>query len=107
MRAGASLEVASYSTLAEDLASHGYFVVGVDAPYRTGIVAFPDGRVIKRTSENNPEFCLERTGGERGQCANRFLTNVPEVSPASTITVASVITDMVLLRSGKKNLFFR
>jgi dienelactone hydrolase len=73
MRAGASLEVASYATLAEDLASHGYVVVGVDAPYRTGIVAFSDGRVIKRTPENNPELCLERTGQERERCANRFL----------------------------------
>jgi dienelactone hydrolase len=73
MRAGASLEVASYATLAEDLASHGYVVVGVDAPYRTGIVAFSDGRVIKRTPENNPELCLERTGQQRDVCANRFL----------------------------------
>ncbi len=64
LRAGASLEVASYSTLAEDLASHGYVVVGIDAPYRTGTVAFPDGRVMTRMPENNPELCLERTGQE-------------------------------------------
>ena len=56
MRTGASLEVLTYSTLAEDLASHGYIVVGFDAPYRTGLVAFPDGRVIARTPENNPEL---------------------------------------------------
>src|SRR5438034_308985 len=43
---------AGYSTLAEDLASHGYVVVGIDAPYRSGVVAFPDGRVIRRTDEN-------------------------------------------------------
>jgi predicted dienelactone hydrolase len=42
MRAGASAEVWNYSTLAEDLASHGYVVVGFDAPYRTGLVVFPD-----------------------------------------------------------------
>lgn len=56
MRAGASLEVATYSTLAEDLASHGYIVVGFDAPYRTFNVVFPDGRTIARTTENNPEL---------------------------------------------------
>jgi Platelet-activating factor acetylhydrolase, isoform II len=39
MRAGASLEVWNYSTLAEDLASHGYVVVGIDAPYRAFVVA--------------------------------------------------------------------
>jgi len=38
MRAGASGEVWNYSSLAEDLASHGYVVVGFDAPYRTNIV---------------------------------------------------------------------
>lgn len=56
MRAGASAEVRNYSTLAEDLASHGYVVVGIDAPYRTGVVVFPDGRVIERRPENNPEL---------------------------------------------------
>src|SRR5579864_7613449 len=38
MRAGASAEVSNYTTLAEDLASHGYVVVGFDAPYRTYVV---------------------------------------------------------------------
>ncbi len=65
MRAGASTSVLNYSTLAEDLASHGYVVVGVDAPYRTGAVVFPDGRVIRRTSENNPELLLERKDADR------------------------------------------
>ena len=74
MRAGASLEVWNYSTLAEDLASHGYVVVGFDAPYRTFTVVFPDGRVMRRVPENNPELCLERTGQERDRCATRLLT---------------------------------
>ncbi len=56
MRAGASAPVMNYSTLAEDLASHGYVVVGFDAPYRTGLVGFPDGRLIARTPANNPEL---------------------------------------------------
>src|SRR5260370_34979262 len=34
MRAGASAVVVGYSTLAEDLSSHRYLVVGFDAPYR-------------------------------------------------------------------------
>ena len=71
MRAGASAEVWNYSTLAEDLASHGYVVVGFDAPYRTRVVAFPDGRVITRTPENNPELCLGQK--EEAPCVNRLL----------------------------------
>jgi dienelactone hydrolase len=56
MRGGASAGVMGYSTLAEDLASHGYVVVAFDAPYRTGEVVFPDGRLIQRRPENNPEL---------------------------------------------------
>jgi predicted dienelactone hydrolase len=74
IRAGASLEVWNYSALAEDLASHGYVVLGFDAPYRTFTVVFPDGRVIRRIPENNPELCLERTDQERDRCASKLLT---------------------------------
>jgi Platelet-activating factor acetylhydrolase, isoform II len=41
--------------LAEDLASHGYVVVGFDAPYRTSVVVFPDGRVVTRPAKLDPE----------------------------------------------------
>ena len=74
MRAGASAEVVHYSALAEDLASHGYVVVGFDAPYRTGRVVFPDGRVIRESPQNNPELCLGRAGAARNACANRVLS---------------------------------
>jgi dienelactone hydrolase len=70
MRAGASAQVANYSTLAEDLASRGYVVVGFDAPYRTGLVVFPDGRVIERRPENNPELF---SGEELTRLANKLL----------------------------------
>src|SRR6266446_1914567 len=74
LRAGASADVWNYSTLAEDLASHGYVVVGFDAPYRSFTVVFPDGRIMTRIPENNPELCLEKTGQGRDSCANRLLT---------------------------------
>src|SRR5437868_9754989 len=74
MRAGASAGVVGYSTLAEDLASHGYVVVGFDAPYRTGVVAFPDGRVMRRTTENNPELCAAKEQAQQAGCMNILLT---------------------------------
>ena len=55
MRAGGGALTTDFTTLAEDLASHGYIVVGFDAPYRTGVVVFPDNRVITRPSANDPE----------------------------------------------------
>ncbi len=74
MRAGASAEVWNYSTLAEDLASHGYVVVGFDAPYRTKVVVFPDGRVMRRRPENNPEYCEGQGHAQQAECVNKVLT---------------------------------
>src|SRR6202158_2818197 len=73
MRAGASAPVMNYSTLAEDLASHGYVVVGFDAPYRSGLVVFPDGRVIARAPANNPEVVLGHEPGQQARCVDRLL----------------------------------
>ena len=53
MRAGASAFTTDYTVLAEDLASHGYIVVGLDAPYRTFLVVLPDGRVVERVPTAN------------------------------------------------------
>ena len=55
MRAGGGALTTDFTTLAEDLASHGYIVVGFDAPYRTGILVLPDNRVITRPPANDPE----------------------------------------------------
>jgi dienelactone hydrolase len=55
LRAGLAAQTLSYSSLAEDLASHGYVVVGIDAPFRTGFVAMTDGRILRRTPQNDAE----------------------------------------------------
>jgi len=77
LRAGASANVWNYSTLAEDLASHGYVVVGFDAPYRSFYRCFPRRQDNDTIPENNPELCLEKTGQGAGHCANRLLTGGP------------------------------
>jgi len=61
MRAGAAALTADYTTLAEDLASHGYVVVGFDAPYRSFVAVFPDGREIKRAPQND----IDQTDGSQ------------------------------------------
>jgi predicted dienelactone hydrolase len=55
MRAGGGALTTDFTTLAEDLASHGYVVVGFDAPYRSFVVVLPDGRVVTRPPADNPE----------------------------------------------------
>lgn len=46
--------VVQNSVLAEDLASHGYVVVGSDSPYSTPAVVYQDGRVALRTASGHP-----------------------------------------------------
>jgi predicted dienelactone hydrolase len=60
LRGGASAAVWNYTTLAEDLASHGYVVVGFDVPHRTNVVVMADGTIATRTPENDPEAAADR-----------------------------------------------
>jgi dienelactone hydrolase len=64
--------VLDYTALAEDLASHGYIVVGIDAPYSTSVVVFPDGRTVTETTAGNPPENV--SAGERDRRLNRLVT---------------------------------
>jgi predicted dienelactone hydrolase len=44
-----------FTTLAEDLASHGYVVVGFDAAYRSFVVVLSDGQAVYRLPRYNVE----------------------------------------------------
>jgi hypothetical protein len=55
LRAGGSALTTDFTTLAEDLASHGFIVVGFDAPYRSFVVVLPDGQVVARSPTANVE----------------------------------------------------
>ena len=59
LRAGGSALTTDFTTLAEDLAGHGFFVVGFDAPYRSFVVVLPDGRVVARS----PAYNIENANG--------------------------------------------
>lgn len=50
LQPGLGLPVGSYTALAEDLASHGYAVVGINETGSAGAV-FPDGHVVPATAE--------------------------------------------------------
>ncbi len=70
LRAGGGALTTDYTTLAEDLTSHGYVVVGFDAPYRTSFVVFPDNRVVTRAPANDPE---NLSAEEANRLINRLL----------------------------------
>jgi len=70
MRPGLAALTTDYTTMAEDLASHGYVVVGFDAPYRSEVFVFPDGRVITRAPQNNADLV---SGPQQEELANKLL----------------------------------
>jgi predicted dienelactone hydrolase len=49
------------SVQAEELASHGFIVVGMDHPYGTDLTLFPDGRTAKTTLGTFMDFSTEET----------------------------------------------
>ena len=55
LRAGGGALTTDFTTLAEDLASHGYIVAGFDAPYRTFVFVRADNSVVTRPPANDPE----------------------------------------------------
>lgn len=61
---GLAGQILHYTSLAEALASHGYIVVGFDAPYRTYLTVFNDGAVIQQSPANDPER-MSRDAAER------------------------------------------
>jgi dienelactone hydrolase len=71
LRAGGGALSTDYTSLAEDLASHGYVVVSFDAPYRTVVMPLPDGRVATRSGRDNVESMPH---GEAEQFANKLMS---------------------------------
>ena len=49
MQPGMGPSIPDYTVLAENLASHGYIVVGLNTTYTSNLVTFPDGRVLLRS----------------------------------------------------------
>ena len=76
------------TALAEDLASHGYVVVGIDHTYESFATAFPDGRVTT---------CLARQAPRRGP---RFWEKVVE-GRAGDVSLRARPTDRRAARPGR------
>ena len=54
MKPGYGGLILQYSALAEDLASHGYVVVGSDSPHTTPVVVYQDGRIAIQSRSGHP-----------------------------------------------------
>jgi predicted dienelactone hydrolase len=75
--------------LVEDLASHGYVVVGIDHPYTSEPVALPDGRVIHAISSAEMDFTKNRLETIRTAAAKELDTQA-----ADTIFVVNQLEKM-------------
>jgi dienelactone hydrolase len=51
MQPGMGPVIPDYTVLAENLASHGYIVVGINPNYTSNLVVFPDGRILYRSQK--------------------------------------------------------
>ena len=70
MTHGLRYNVLGYSTLCEDLASHGYIVVGVDHPATAFAVLLPDGQVTRFPES---EWSQSRTPAETAAFERQFV----------------------------------
>jgi predicted dienelactone hydrolase len=66
LKPGRGAFVLQYASLAEDLASNGYVVVGSDSPYTTPVVVYQDGRVARRSAAGAPS---ENSPGRKSELA--------------------------------------
>ena len=79
---GNATNVAFYASLAEELASHGYVVLGVDHPYQVAAVALPDGMVAAYRDRNSFERAIDDDIVERVEDIRFALDQVSAGSPA-------------------------
>ncbi len=71
MQPGLGPIMSDYTALAEELASHGYVVVGSTPTYSATMVVFANGRVALRTPSGNPPDSA--TPGESNSLLNRLI----------------------------------
>ena len=77
LRAGGGALSSDYTSIAEDLASHGCIVVSFDAPYRTAITAFVDGRFATRPAGDDFENMPHSAAGHfANQVMNAWIADV-------------------------------
>lgn len=99
MKSGIGTMATDYSSFAEELASHGYIVVGNDAPYSTWLLRFPDGRLVSRTWEGNPgETATFSDGG------NNILNKLVQIWSDDT---HFILDKLVQMNEDSSSMFFK
>ncbi len=102
---GNGLNAAFYTAQIEDLASHGYVVFGIDHPYESRGILYPDGRIVGYSEDKNPKpgspnfqeeaarFYRQRVDG-RVADASFVLNQLEKLNPDKTATSFSGRLDL-------------
>jgi hypothetical protein len=91
------MTVIAYTTQMEELASHGYVVVGVEHPSEAPGIVFPDGRVVTRSSEFWDRLRRDTPDSES------FEKKVTETEAAD---IVFVIDRLASLESDRASIFY-
>ncbi len=70
MQPGMGPSIPDYTVFAENLASHGYIVVGINETYTSNIIVFPNGRIVPRSQKGTIPDSADAT--TTNQDANRI-----------------------------------
>jgi predicted dienelactone hydrolase len=88
MQPGLGLVPADYTVFAENLASHGYIVVGINPTYTSNLIVFPDGRVVWGSEKSALPYDADAAG------IDAFVSRVGEVWTEDAIFVMDMLQDM-------------
>jgi dienelactone hydrolase len=93
----AGFSVLSYSAIIEEIASHGYIIVGINHTYDAPVTAFSDGRVIRAS----PKF-MEGINSRAGSIEEsfRFRAAVADYKTADIKFVVDQLEDIINKRSS-------
>ena len=93
MSTGLGVSLTFYSQIAEDLASHGYVVVGIEHPVGSGIVVYPDGSVSAIDPATIPLDDLNRDWTTDLEFVASWLIGDPGRSMAPAVRAALALVD--------------
>jgi predicted dienelactone hydrolase len=88
MQPGLGMVPADYSVIAENLASHGYIVVGIHPTYTSYLVVFPDGHIAWQSEKGSIPAGADADG------IDAFANRIGEVWTEDAIFVMDMLQDM-------------
>jgi len=98
---GLGTPVAAYTTLIQEVVSHGYVVVSIEPTYEAPVVVFPDGRTVAALPEATGRHLPAPPGETRDQFTKRMHTfDEPHINRWAA-DIRFSVDQITLLNSGK------